>query len=45
MTKKKKRKKKDILKTLHLPHIVMVIEEDMAEMRQLKICLTERSGH
>lgn len=23
----------------------MVIEEDMAEMRQLKICLTKRSGH
>lgn len=39
-----KKKIKDILKTLHLPHIVMVIE-DMAEMRQLKICLTKRSGH
>lgn len=43
--KKKKKKKEDTLKTLHLPHIVMVIEEDMAEMRQLKICLTKRNGH
>lgn len=45
LTNDKKKKKEDTLKTLHLPHIVMVIEEDMAEMRQLKICLTKRNGH